>query len=140
MVQGVNMLVPSWLPVYGDTTYRGECPLECAEHITLFSWIRKTYPNTLALIALHPKNEGKRSYQQDARELEFGLCRGAPDLLIPGSPSLALELKRRDMTKSALSEHQLRYLLAAKHHGSAVAVALGFEAAKQVVQEFFELR
>ena len=38
------MKFPDFLPVFGDTDFRGECPLEEAEQATFFSQLRKLHP------------------------------------------------------------------------------------------------
>ena len=58
------MIFPEWIPVYGDTSYRGDCPPESAEQITFFGALRRTYP-ALGSIAIHPRNEGKRTHRQE---------------------------------------------------------------------------
>ena len=40
-----NMLFPDWLPVYGDVSYRGDCPKEDVELSTFFNQLRKIYPD-----------------------------------------------------------------------------------------------
>ena len=54
------MKFPSWLHVAGDVSYRGECPLEDVEHVTFFNQLRIQFPE-LQAIAVHPKNEAKRT-------------------------------------------------------------------------------
>ena len=48
---------PPWLKVYGDPTWRGNCPTETAEQATFFN----NLPPHLKKVALHIKNEGRRS-------------------------------------------------------------------------------
>lgn len=130
------MKIPDWLPCYGDMSYRGECPKEGAEQVTFFGRLRREYPKTLALIAVHPRNEGKRTFNQTNRQKAEGMTTGASDILIPGKPSFVCELKRRDHTKSAWEEGQKEYLEASKNNGSFVCVALGCDAAWEALQEW----
>lgn len=127
------MKFPEWLPVYGDVSYRGVCPPESAEQVTFFNWIRSEFPDTYGRIALHPRNEGKRSYNQTARQKAEGMADGAPDIVIG---SFMCELKRRDHTKSAWQKGQLPYLESAKGCGNYVCVALGWESAKEAFLEW----
>lgn len=133
------MKFPSWLKVYGDTEYRGDCPKEGMEQATFFNMLRREYPDTFGLIALHPKNEGRRD-GKDFRTLDkdkaLGMAVGASDIIIPGSPSFVCELKRMDHTKCSWQPKQLDYLEAAKNNGSFVCVALGWEAAWQAFKEY----
>jgi hypothetical protein len=121
---------PMWLDVYGDFSYRGDCPPESAEQKTFFNWIRREHAATYGVIALHPRNEGRRSYGTAWHETAEGMAIGASDIIIPGCPSFVCELKRRDHTKCKLSNEQLGYLLASKTAGSFVCVALGADAAR----------
>jgi hypothetical protein len=130
------MKIPEWLPCYGDQKFRGECPPESAEQITFFNKLRKEYPDTLGRIAIHPRNEGKRTHQQTARHKAEGMTEGAADIVIPGCPAFVCEMKRKDHTKSRFEPGQVEYLKAAKDSGAFVCVALGWEAAWQAMVEW----
>lgn len=128
------MLIPKWLPVYGDINYRGDCPQETAEQVTLFGRIRRTYPDTLGLIAVHPRNEGKRNHMQVSSQKAEGMTSGASDIIIPGCPAFVCELKRRDHTKSSWQKGQIDYLRVSLEHGAFVCVALGVDGAWEALQ------
>ena len=135
------MKFPQWLKVYGDTSYRGDCPQESAEQITFFGQLRARYPDTLGVLALHPKNEEKRKgrqFQQLARDKAMGLAPGASDIKIPGGPAFVCEMKRQDHTKSKWQDDQLEYLEAAHNAGAFACVALGWEAAMEAVEDWLE--
>lgn len=129
------------IPVYGDTSFRGDCPTETVEQVTFFAELRKHYPDTLGLLALHPKNEEKRSgakFDQLSRDKAMGLSPGASDIQIPGCPSFCCEMKRADHTKSKWQKKQPEYLLAAKQQGAFVCVALGWKGAWLALQEWLK--
>ena len=123
------------IPVFGDKSYRGDCAIEAAEQITFFGVLRKHYPE-IGSIAIHTRNEGKRTLNQAQRHKAEGMVTGAPDIVIPCSPPILIELKRRDHTKSRWQDGQIEYLLAAKAQGAHVCVALGWEAAIEAVKAF----
>lgn len=125
-----------WIKVYGDASYRGDCPIESAEQITFFNKLRRFFPDDLGLIAVHPRNEGKRDFRKVAKEKAEGMTKGASDIIIPGCPSFVCELKRRDHTKSAWEDGQREYLKAAQDNGAFVCVALGWEAAWQALEDW----
>lgn len=128
------MKFPSFLNVFGDVSYRGECPQEQAEQITFFQWLRLQHPE-LHRIAVHPRNEGKRTHHQARMQrLEGSLNVGASDVIIPAGRAFVCEIKRKDHTKSRWQPAQLEYLKAAHDQGAFVCVALGHEAAKDAVQ------
>ena len=127
------MKFPAGIPVYGDKSFRGHCASEAQEQVTLFAELRRRWPDTVGMLALHPRNEGKRHYRQYAIERAEGMSTGASDIVIPGDPCIVLELKRRDHTKCRLSTAERDYLLAAKNAGALVGIALGWEAAIGVV-------
>ena len=129
------MKFPDCTPVYGDRAFRGDCPQEAAEQVTFFSQLRKRHP-ALADVALHPRNEGKRTAQQAQRHKAEGMNTGASDVVIPGCPSLIIEIKRRDHTKSKWQPGQLEYLEACQARGCIIAVALGWEAAMEAVEAY----
>lgn len=121
------------IPVYGDPTYRGPCPNETVEQVTLVSRIRKT---PYGILLVHVRNEGKRTQYQAMQHKAEGMTRGASDIIIPGSPAFVCELKRRDITKSAWQEGQEDYLLAALDAGAFACVALGCDAAWEAFLEW----
>lgn len=131
------MLFPEWLNVFGDTDYRNKkCPVESAEQITFFNELRRLYPDSYGLIAIHPRNEGKRTQNQVMRQKAEGMTAGAADIVIPGSPSFICELKRQDHAMSHWEDNQLEYLKAAQDAGAFVCVALGYKAAMEAFNKW----
>lgn len=128
------MKFESWLPVYGDQSYRGDCPTESNEQVTLFARMRKRWPDTIGRVAIHPRNEGKRTPGQVWHQKAEGMTDGASDVIIPGCPALVLELKRRDHTASTWQKGQVEYLKAAYDMGAFVCVALGADAAIEAIE------
>lgn len=133
------MKFPKWLKVYGDKDFRDKkCPKEAVEQITLFAELRKNYPE-IGAIAIHVRNEGKRTWEQAAMHKAEGMITGACDIIIPGNPSLVMELKRRDHTISKWQPGQLEYLESSRAVGSRVCVALGWEAGLRAILEWWEI-
>lgn len=130
------MKLPDNIKVYGDTEYRGACPAENAEQVTFFNRIRKRYPETYGALALHPRNEGRRTLLQAAHQKAEGMTTGATDIVIPASPPFVCELKRRDHTKSEIRLEQARYMQAAQQMGAFCCIALGVDAAWQAFEEY----
>lgn len=127
------MKFPDFLKVYGRQDYRGDCPPELAEQITFFQWLRLHHP-ALHRIAVHPRNEGERTYQQARMQrLEGALNAGASDVIIPAGRAFVCEMKRRDHTKSRWQKGQIEYLEAAHNAGAFVCVALGSSAAMEAI-------
>ena len=65
-----------------------------------------------------------------------GMVTGAVDIIIPTSPPFVCELKRRDHTKSTISEDQLEYLYAAEEAGAFACIALGADAAQEALEAY----
>lgn len=121
------------LKVYGDQQWRGECPLENAEQVTFFNQLRKKYPDTYGKIAIHTRNEGKRTKQQtDYLKIE-GMVTGAADVICL---NFVCEIKRKDHTQSHWQQGQEEYLLISQELGAFACVALGYEAALQAFDDF----
>lgn len=129
------MKFPDWLNVYGDLSFRGKCPSEEAEQVTFFNWIRSEYPDTYGRLALHVRNEGKRTQLETLRQKASGLTVGAPDIIV--LPGFVCELKRKDHTKCKWQDGQIEYLETAQKVGSFVCVALGHEAAIKSFYDYF---
>ena len=130
------MKIPTWLPTYGKIDYRGACPRETLEQVTFFRRLRDAYPDTLGRIALHPRNEGKRTHSQTDREKAEGMAPGASDVIIPAKVPFVCEIKRRDHTKSTWQPGQIEYLEAAHNEGAFVCVALGVDAAWEALHDW----
>lgn len=125
--------------VFGDPSFRGKCPTEALEQVTFFAMLRREYPATWGVLAIHPRNEGLKTNGQFAsvqRHAAEGMTKGAADIIIPGRPALVCELKRRDHTQSAWQDGQVEYLTAAHEAGAFACVALGHEAAWEAVLEW----
>ena len=132
------MRLLDWLPTYGDPKWRGDCPQESVEQVTFFARLRRQYPDTYGRLAIHPRNEGKRTHYQTARQKAEGMTPGASDIVIPGAPAFVCEMKRRDRTQSQWQEGQAEYLQAAQNAGAFVCVALGCDAAWEAFNEWLE--
>ena len=132
------MKFPSWLKVYGDKKFRGDCPRETVEQITFFAELKTLYPE-LWNIAIHPKNEGlliKGQFQQINKDKAMGMRKGAADIIIP--VGFVCELKRQDHTKSSWQEGQKEYLKAVHALGGFACIALGYKAALEAVKTWKE--
>lgn len=133
------MKLPAGIPVYGDPAFRGKCHQEHVEQASFFGRLRREYPDSYGLIALHPRNEGLliggqfRAIQKHRSE---GMAKGAADIVIPGRPAFVCELKRLDHTKSNWQDGQIEYLEAAQAAGAFVCIALGAAAAWQAFDEW----
>lgn len=130
------MKFPDNIKVFGDINFRGTCAEESLEQITFFNQLRRTYPDTWGLIAIHPRNEGKKGFRQVVREKAEGMTPGAADIIIPGNPTFVCEMKRRDHTKSKWQDKQLEYLNVAQEKGAFVCIALGANAAFLAFQQY----
>lgn len=129
------MKFPADIEVCGDVNYRNpKCPKETAEQITFFAELRKEWPDTIGILAIHVRNEGKRTWSQAAFERAEGMVAGACDVIIPGSPALLIEIKRQDHTLSSWQRGQAAYLRAGMATGAEVCVALGWRAAMDRVR------
>ena len=115
-------------PVFGDPAFRGNCPKETVEQISFFSRLRREYPDSYGLTAIHPRNEGLKQKGQFSAVIKHsaeGMTIGAADIIIPGAVTFVCELKRLDHTKSAWQDGQISYLAAAQSAGAFACVALG---------------
>lgn len=126
------MKSPKNIKVFGDMNHRGKCPPESAEQITFFNQL----PPELRAVALHPRNEGKRTHAQAQRHKAEGMTTGAADIVILGKVPFVCELKRQDHTKSRLEPEQIKFLEAAQTAGCFVCVALGWQAAMEALNEW----
>jgi hypothetical protein len=130
------MNLPPDIPIWGNVEFRGKCPAEALEQVTFFARLRRSFPNSYGLLALHPRNEGMRTHLQAAKEKSEGMVTGATDIVIPARPAFVCELKRRDHTLSKLAQEQLAFLRAAKAAGAYTCIALGVDAAWEAFMDW----
>jgi hypothetical protein len=127
------------VPVYGDVRFRGACPKEELEQVTFFNRLRREYPASYGLTALHPRNEQQLRgghIRQITKQKAEGMTSGAADIIIPGAPAFVCEMKRRDHTQSSWQDGQKEYLAACLAAGAFSCVALGHEAAWSAFQDW----
>lgn len=123
------MRLPSNIPVFGDVAFRGKCPVESIEQVTFFNKLRREYPETWGVLALHPRNEGLKTDGQIRAVSQYkaeGMTIGASDIIIPGRIAFVCELKRADHTQCAWQEGQIEYLKAAQRAGAFACIGLGW--------------
>jgi len=128
----LKIKIPPGIPIYGDILYRDKkCRQESSEQQEYFLWLKENRPK-LHAIAIHPKNEGKRSFQQAALDRAQGsLNKGASDIIIPALMPFVCELKRVDHTCKGVTMRtdQVAYLNSARDMGAFICIALGAKAA-----------
>lgn len=113
-------------------------PSERDEQVTFFNQLRKNMPH-LGAVAIHIKNEGKRNINQVQEDKANGMVTGAVDIVIPGCPTLLIELKKRSKSAKAKPE-QLAYMKAADELGCISYLCYGWEAAMEAVKEWENAR
>ena len=133
-IERPTLILPHNIPIWGDTSFRGKCPVENADQVTLFGFIRDQWPKTWGMLAFHPRNEGERSIGQTQWQKAEGMTSGTVDVIIPAAWSFVCEIKRKDHTKSKLQPGQVEYLTAAQDAGAYACIALGYEAAIDAVR------
>lgn len=132
--------IPSWLPTFGDLNFRGDCPKEDYVLSSVISRIRKDYPSSYGLVAFHVKNESKRTTGQINIDKMKGLTKGVSDVIIIGNPTLCLEIKRQDPTKSKFETGQLEFLEQAQKQGAFCCVAFGYQGALDAFHHWIEIQ
>ena len=128
------MKIPPSIPIYGQKI-KG-CKITEANHMTtFFNTLRREYPE-YAAIALHIRNEGKRTKQQmDREKMQGGFVTGASDIVIPGNPAFVCEMKSQS-PRAKVSEEQETFLKNCLSKGSFVCIALGHQAAMEAFLEW----
>lgn len=105
---------------------------------TFFNFLRRCHPD-YAAVALHIRNEGKRTKQQiDREKLAGGFVKGASDIIIPAGISFVCEMKSQS-PKATITEEQINFLLAAQSIGAFAVIALGHEAAIEAFKDWLKL-
>ena len=113
--------------------------MESVEQVSLFSRLRKTYPDTWGVIALHPRNEALLvggQFRGIVKHKAEGMTPGASDIVIPGSPPFVCEMKRCNHTLSSWQPGQQEYLETAQALGAFTCIALGAVAAWEAFEDY----
>lgn len=138
----LEALARAGIEVVGDTSYRDRnCDNEDAEGVTLFAeWNRD--PELKHIPLLHIPNEKKRRTHADFKELATQKMKGAfqagaSDYVALGFPTLVIELKRKDHTKSVIDKDQIDFLVKSQNADAWVCVALGYEAALAFARRWY---
>lgn len=132
------MKIDPRIQVYGNLEYRDtKCPREDGEAQTLVNQVRKRYPD---ILFMHVKNEGKKTKAQADFDRSMGMLSGASDFLFLGSPSMCLELKRKDHTLSKWQPKQQEFLIKAQEQGCFACVCFGWEAGLQAVEDWLKIK
>lgn len=128
------MKIPSNIKIYGQKI-KG-CKITEANHMTtFFNTLRREYPD-YAAIALHIRNEGKRTKQQmDREKMQGGFVTGAADIVIPARISFVCEMKSQSQ-RAIITDEQIDFLLSAQSLGAFVCIALGHEAAIEAFNDW----
>ena len=127
------------LKVFGDKSFRGDCPLENADQKAFVKYVRAKHPKTYGAIIVHNRNEGKRSFQKAARHKADGMTKGASDILIPANTPFVCEMKRSDHTKCSFGSGQVEYLNTCESLGAFSCVALGLDGAIEAFEHWLSL-
>ena len=133
------MKFPPNIKVYGDQSCRDSLQsCEDVEHINFVSWLQLHHPQHHAVL-VHPKNEGKRTFGQIAKEKKMGLTKGASDILIMGSPAFVCEIKKINHVKCKWETGQKEFLAQSQNNGAFACVALGSAGAKEAFKDWLKL-
>lgn len=116
--------IPKEIPVFGDLTWRGECPLETPEMISGMQLILSEFPQ-FDSIMFHLRNEDSGGARKGKQLNEEGRVKGAADIVILCCPPIGMEVKRRDHTKSVIGKKQVKCLVLAHRQGAFSCVAVG---------------
>ena len=130
--------LPKHIRVFGNTEWRGKCATEDSEVASFLVWLKHYHPN-YAKVCTHIKNEGARTYGQARYDKSMGMSKGFADIVILSTPALAIEAKRKDHTKSKLSDEQIEHLSAVREMGGFACVALGLDGMKEAFQNYLIL-
>jgi len=134
------MRLPKTIKIYGDINHRDkDCRKESTEQKEFFGFLKELRP-AYYKVAIHPKNEGKRSYQSATIDGDQGaLNKGASDIVIPAAIAFICEMKRVDHTLSTISKDQIEYLESGQDLGAFACIALGSNAAWQALLDWEKL-
>ena len=122
----IELKIPPEIPVFGEVV-KGCKVSETMHMVTFFNTLRREYPQ-YGGICIHVRNEGKRTQHQIDKERASGLVTGCCDIILPGNPTLCIELKSQSPS-AKISPEQIAYLLAAQAAGAYSCIALGYTGA-----------
>lgn len=125
------------IPVIGkERPYRGK---EDFLQMNLTTWIKLMYKDALFF---HVPNGGKRNAIEAAKFKRMGVLAGVSDLILleprQGYSGLIIELKTKYKGKyGVVADSQEKFLIKASRRNFKVAVCYSFEAAKDLINDYF---
>lgn len=131
-----------YVPIEGEkvvtSTLNGsklDVPYEADEQTQLNEWCEKQ-----GILFTHIPNEAKRSKRVGAELVKQGMKKGFPDNFIPiarnGYHGLFIELKRRDKSKSRVSDEQRDWIEKLNAEGYCAEICYGADAAITVIENY----
>ena len=119
----------------------GAIPTEAQEQETLFDWHKKMTGEYPVLRLMHHIPNGGSRNPVEARNLRMqGVKAGVPDIFLPcarkGYHGLYIELKRQ--RGGRVSPEQRQMIADLREQGYKVEVCAGFDAAREVIEEYLE--
>lgn len=116
-----------------------QIPTEAQEQTTLFQWAGMMAGKCPEMRLLHAIPNGGSRNPIEARHLkEQGVKAGIPDIFLPcargGWHGLYIEMKRRKGGR--VSIEQKKMMIALREQGYRVAVALGWEEAREIIMDY----
>ncbi len=115
------MNIPTWLNTYGEIN-KSDKTKEDYHLVTFFNYLRENHPGRAGL-AMHIKNEGKRTYSQAQADKAKGMLSGAADIIILSEIPFVCEMKAP--SGGRFQKGQLEFLQRAQNSGCFVCLAFG---------------
>ena len=107
---------------------------ETAEHLTFVSYIHNHYP-CLPLVHIKTRALSLGDRLSLTRAWE-ALCKGASDIIILHKVPFVMEIKRKDLSRSVVSDDQIEFLNNCDSLGCFTCIALGHQAAIAAFNEW----
>ena len=123
------MKFPEWLLVYGDQSFRDECPIESDEQKECLNFLQDGYPRHYRA-TITPRLEGGNAKKHRGRK------GGQSDIIILGKTTFVCELKRKNHMDSEWKPGQEEFLKDCMENGAFVCVALGHEAFEVAFKDY----
>lgn len=143
MIKLIRDCAANGIEIFGDANWRGDCPLEDADTITICNHIRQAHGGRFEKSVLHVMNEKHRKDKADFRQLlaerkKGAIITGWSDVCVTGWPTLFMEVKRKDLSLSKLPQVEIDFLVANQNNDAWVFVVPGWEAGIACFENWYQ--
>ena len=133
----IDIIKKDGFTFYKPDLHLAPCALELTEQVNLINWLSYNHPSMFYFATVNERNSSIVNMQKLKRQ---GLVTGVPDLYLAlDGKTMFIEMKKHNGKFSDLRKTQRDVITELSEQGQTTMVCFGFLAAKQAIEEYFNL-